>query len=317
MNPFVRLLANLVKGTTLSVLGGILIFSLSVFREACLTRDMFRNRPGLLELPVVTYRHPTTGREAVVISISHIAIPSYYDSLGVLIAQLSRHHVLCEGIRKSQSLRSTKSRTDEADIRRDIDTIFDSQEHLAELLGLESQDEGLPERPSWENIDLTEVQLSRTFTENGIRFAEGAREASSVLDEPWAVPIVRWGANAAFLNVAASRVSAWLLGISVGGEGSYRVIVGTRDLSLAAGIRSRLSDDLVIVWGLEHYPAIRRTLEQAGYRETDRRWFVAYRDRGYSLVASLTEAWSEFEIVSGSVVSAPKPQSGGRQSGIR
>jgi len=288
-----RLSIALAKGVILSVLGGILILSCLVMREKRDTREMFRNRTGRLELPVVTYRHPETGREAVVVPTIHFAEASYYGSVDSVIRRLPRHRVLCEGIRtREPATPGARPCGNGAEICREIDSLSDSQERLAELLGLMPQDEGLPEQSSWENIDLHQEQLVRTFTENGIRFAEGTHEAYSLLDEPWTAPIVRWSANAALLNAAAARVLARLLGASIDGSGSYRVIVGTRDIALSEGIRSRLSDDLAIVWGVEHYPAIRRTLVRAGYRETARQWIIAYRNREYSLPECLAEAWS-------------------------
>jgi len=222
---------------------------------------------------VWTLRHPQTGRTVSLVGTMHIGDRRYFDELTAVVAALAAGgaEVHVEGIAHRDGDQLTGWERDRlAEARRWNDP--ESSGAAVTALQLDSQ-RALQLPPAARNIDLSHAELLRRVGWPAYRrlFAPSPADRSPVGFPPLVRAAVRF-------QLRHQRGLEWARALNGRDRRVNRVVIDERNAVAFAGAVDTLErSDVVLVWGADHLPGLRRCFERAGYRLLGERWVTACR----------------------------------------
>jgi len=236
-----------------------------------------RVRRGVLQTPVIRYRHRHTGRTVTLVGTAHVGEASYYDRLHAMVTRLeAAGAVVCyEWIGPAAAEEWAVASAGER-AARDVSRAMGEAtfRRVCRSLGWAEQGEVFRFAPSWRNVDMTDLELVRLARPETLR---GLREA---FGDVWGSSLTQDRADA-FAGAAAGVVFRlvsldWfdlLRHITTWDDASRqfnRVEVEERNAHALANLPA--GADVVLLWGAGHLPGLAAGLKQAGHRRQGTTW---------------------------------------------
>ncbi len=221
-----------------------------------------RNHNGELQVATHEYINPHTHRTFVLVGVAHIAESHFWESLATFLDQRGFSHqfeIHYEMVKRGGTPTPLE---DQLYVR------------MAKLLGLQSQNEGLPVQEHWINTDTTADHLMKLAKEHGV--GDELRELLAKMDRPldldsvpdWGVRLVRW------LLRHPRVVERAPFGMS---KALKSVILDERSDYAMWQMLQRAEDgvNVITVWGAGHLPQMEMHLQLAGYQCFKTTWHTA------------------------------------------
>ena len=236
-----------------------------------------RVRRGVLQTPVIRYRHRRTGRTVTLVGTAHVGEASYYDRLHATVTRLeAAGAVVCyewigPAAEEEWAVASAGERA-----ARDVSRAMGEAtfRRVCRSLGWVEQGAVFRRAPSWRNVDMTDLELVRLARPETLR---GLREA---FGDVWGSSLTQDRADA-FAGAAAGVVFRlvsldWfdlLRHITTWDDASRQfnhVEVEERNAHALASLPA--GADVVLLWGAGHLPGLAAGLKQAGHRRQGTTW---------------------------------------------
>lgn len=221
---------------------------------------------------VWTLAHPATGRTVTLVGTMHIGDAGYFHRLSEVLERLAQEgtEVHVEGI-------SHGAHEDLSDWERDRLAEADSWGNAetsgsaVAMLGLDSQGRKLRLPDNTRNIDMTYIQLLRRVGWDSYRRLLAPQPEAQAL--PGTSRLVRIAIR---FQLRHSRALARLASLRPGNRGADRVVMGARNqIAFAGAIEALGRNDVALVWGTDHLPALAELFGGVGYRPQREEWFDA------------------------------------------
>ena len=236
-----------------------------------------RVRRGVLQTPVIRYRHRRTGRAVTLVGTVHVGEASYYKRLHSIVTRLeAAGAVVCyESIDPAAEEEWAAASAGERAARGDSQAIGEATfRRVSRSLGWVEQRAVFRGAPSWRNVDMIDLELVRHAgpeTLGGLREAFGNVWGSSL-------PQDRADAFAGAMAGVVFRLASldWfdLLRHFATWDDDSRQFnhVGVEERNAQALASLPSGGDVVLLWGAGHLPGLAAGLKQAGYRREGAIW---------------------------------------------
>ena len=227
-----------------------------------------RVRRGVLQTPVIRYRHRRTGRTVTLVGTAHVGEASYYERLQAIVARLeAAGAVVCyEWIGSAAEEEWAAASAGERAARDASQSMGQGTfKQVGRSLGWVEQGAVFRWAPSWRNVDITDLELVRLASPEGMRAMGGA------LGDVWGSSLTQDQADAvtgAAAGVVFRLVSLdWfdlLRRITTWDDASRRFSrVDIEERNAHALARMPSGADVVLLWGAGHLPGLAAGLKQA------------------------------------------------------
>jgi hypothetical protein len=281
--------ASLIIAAALVLLPFWLVFAAVVRRIP--TRFM-RHKNGVLQTPVVFYKHPMTGRQIVFVAVIHIGEADYYVNLQELIDGLTNHAVLYEAVKKLTPVQRKSLTPEERRVLSEFDAARKFIETVKTLLGVTHQKEGLTYHYHWTNTDIAMLDLLRLFVDRKLHIVADSKSLRLPQKNS---AFYRWAIDMLFRNLLAvvivTRIRSHFSSIR---RELRRVILDLRNEIAFDAIREHLKEENVVtIWGAEHHAGMEKAIHADGFLEVHRTWFDAYRPRRHSFLKAVAAYGSD------------------------
>lgn len=244
-----------------------------------------RQRNRVLETPIVSYRHQTSGRHVIMIGTVHVGDAQYYRILQSVIDRLTNFAILFEAVHPITEEELIALNEQERLAYQWAQEAFKFMRDAAELLSAQHQRTGLRYEPTWIQTDTTLREIVKKLAT--IKFVARARtfRSDDLFHNEETRPLVQWLLNFILGNLPAlSALTSPHRLLSRSRREFHRIIVTERDLIAATSITQHVEQgDVVSIWGAGHLPGIGRHLRARGFVEIDRIWVPAYTMRDIGL----------------------------------
>ena len=246
-----------------------------------MTLEYVRVVRGAVQTSVRRFEHPDTGRTVTVIGTYHLGTAPYYEGLREVIDKLEANGAVVH----HEGTRPTNTATDEEqDILELLDIANTQKAELVTAAGWPGQIEGLGYPDSWQNVDLTTLDIVRRLGLPAARqMADRLMRMQAMLGTGrtgvnrvrlMIAVLFRWTSNEKRVIKAASR------------NATDEVIVKARDQVALAGVAGT-DRDVVLIWGLAHLPGLHTGLLDLGFERTGLpQWHTVVKRRP-SIIAAL------------------------------
>jgi hypothetical protein len=235
-----------------------------------------RVRRRALQTPVIRLRSPD-GRTATLIGTMHIGAPSYFQAIRDLACQLEaagasvRYELVDTAPEEEWAAAPAEDQAARAAYNKLADRLIAESggqlraalppivRGVLGYLGWEHQGEQ-PDCPdSWHNTDISTCEYVRLLREAGIPpDSPGGPAVPPAIGGPCGVIFFR------MLAADRYRVLLTLLRLSPAQRASHRVHITVRNCRALHALPP--AGDVVMIWGAQHLPGLRRGLAAAGFR---------------------------------------------------
>ncbi len=230
-----------------------------------------------LYMPVVTLHHSWTNNNVVLFGMMHIGKPEYYDEVQRCVDVLERsgYSVLYEMIKKSSEEELSTLTKKEQKVLKSLRAQMETVNKVRQMLRLASQKEAMVIGPTWQNTDITMVELVRKLAQNTTIEKESHEFEES--NEPMYRYIfglsILW-IDSAFMHLLKKESRDVL---------RDEIILGGRNEVAVTEIVRNSSKNVVALWGAAHLSGIVKTLvDEYEYEVVERKWIPAFT-RNYFL----------------------------------
>jgi hypothetical protein len=268
-----------------------------------------RVRRRVAQTPVARYQNRRTGRTVTIIANVHLGTSEYFARLDQIAAGLeARGAVVCyEGIRPAAEEDWAHASDRERAVRGMPEAEADRRRReLCRSLGWVEQNAGLRYRPSWRNVDVTDLDFVRQAE------ADNVSTVFAGSDDLYAglTPEQRRLVMASMVSVLLRLESLdyWNLIVrwttrKVSGD-AYQAVFRAAVLDRNRDALARLPSDAdaVLLWGGGHLSGLAKGLRKAGYRHRGTTWVP---------IGELPALWPSFRIAL-SWLRSPGPDDGGQ-----
>lgn len=254
-----------------------------------------RMRKGALELPVVYYEHPASGRKVALICVIHIAEPQYYAAIQQLLDELGNHAILFEGTGKLTDEQKVSLTSREQVAAAEMAMLFELVKFLRGTTELQGQLDALKYSPSWIRTDTTQVEIVKKMAREDLHFF---RKKMPVLPQSEAgKKVIRWFVNRVLQKMPAHAVLFYAFALLSRKKRALRRIILTERNEIAfCGIQKHLEEgNVATIWGAAHMMGIQKHLKGAGFRIVKKVWYPAYHSRPYELIPAYQEFVAEMK----------------------
>ncbi len=258
-------------------------------------REILLRRSALCT-PVITLALPGTGRSVTLIGTMHVGQPAYYQAIHDRAAALEAAGALVqyEALYDAPDSEWEKAAPDERAARdalnRGLDYLYSFAGPLFDHLGWAGQRDELRYEPSWEHVDISDLDLIRAAGPAAVlarmnRVSELAA-AFDALDPHLEAAAVSLAFR--FWRFLPGRYRRPEPGTEHHDQAFEQAVVHRRNQHALAALPP--GRDAVLIWGSGHLPGMTSALEQAGFRRRAQEWLPAGRLPG--LVKSTATAWA-------------------------
>lgn len=246
--------------------------------------------------PVITLALPGTGQSVTLIGTMHVGQPAYYQAIHDRAAALEAAGAVVqyESVYDAADSEWEKATPDERAARdainRGLDCLYGFAGPIVDHLGWAGQREELRCEPSWENVDISDLDLIRAAGPaavlarmNRVSELTGAFDALPPRLEAAAVSLAL-----RFWRFVPGRYKRPEPGTEQHEQAFEQAVVHRRNQHALAALPP--GRDAVLIWGAGHLPGMTSILEQAGFQREAQEWLPAGRLPG--LVKSTAIAWA-------------------------
>ena len=242
--------------------------------------QILRKQNDTLEAPVIFYKHPETGRQIVFVAIIHIGEAEYYKAIQKLIDFHDDHVVLYEMIGRISRNQQRKFTAVEREEYKKVKRTTQLLKKIVLLLNLTHQKNGLVYRDHWINTDINGYDLVRALCKNK-SFSRITNKNKGTKKKDY--DVLKWTLNHLICNGPYFLVIArFFKFFSVKKKSSDCVILDSRNqIAVDAMFKHLQTKNVLVIWGAEHLIGIGKSIRKAGFQESGRLWFTAYKNRHY------------------------------------
>ncbi|MEI8223956.1 MAG: TraB/GumN family protein [bacterium] len=229
--------------------------------------------------PVVHLVHPKTKRRIILMGMMHVGDPEYFQELQHVLNTLKEYRVLYEGIGTINAEQKLLFSEKEQEIFNAMEKSMSDRNIMSAFLRLQGQRDGLNYEASWIRTDMSQFDLIRAMAAKGLGWTKAPKFPG--VNEKIESLIVTWLLNALLIRMQVLFLFLKLFHFGKEEKAALQDIIITERNKIAVdGILEHVQHDHVVsIWGAAHLPGMISLLNKQGYREQERTWFKAYRDR--------------------------------------
>lgn len=242
-----------------------------------------RRQHGALCTPIITLKHPVSGKLVTLIGTLHLAEARYFQALRDIVATGEKlgMPVLFEQVRPYPPGFLAPPLAEDAQAKteqmRELAKVMRLMTASVKPFGLTYQLEadGLPPQDHWRNTDMSTEELANRLAEENADLPTLSDEQKAMLEQSEPLILMH------FYDMGMRHMPFihYLSHLSPVRDAFKEVIVEERNDIAVASILQALSGEknhVLAIWGAGHAPGICRDLATAGYRVVDRQWVPAY-----------------------------------------
>jgi hypothetical protein len=292
----------LLVGALALVIAAVATLVVGVFLACCIVviwafefigLDNTRRRWGRLEFPAVTLEHEQTHKRVHLIGVMHIAQSDYWARIEQQV-QSKNAVVLYESVSKPTSAEMAQFTPPEYACYEHMRLMQKTMGgEIAATLGLQFQREGLSYPSHWIRTDMSGVEFITRLAKIQEQFPDKIKSLDALKEEQR--PFVRWAVRLALIHLPLIT----LLGRYLRERDEYtratnELILDQRNVIGVQGIlKHGGSADVVAIWGAAHLHGMLPLLEDAGYRQVEKKWFCAWKAEPYSFLQMVRDSKPE------------------------
>lgn len=268
-----------------------MIFSFIINR---IGTKILRKRTSGVQTPVIFYRHPKTGRRIVFICVLHIGESEYYKHLQALINDHPDHKVLYEGVGSFEKIDEATLNDAEKQVRNNFVELRELLRWATKTFSLTHQHEGLEYPSSWIRTDMCAKEIVQLTVANEADFISINLNTEEIIEDDVERSFVTWVLCKAFNQIVTlSLIGKFTSKLSKKSRASKRIILDMRNQIAMTGVNEHsIDDDVLTIWGAEHFHGMSKMIHKAGFREVRKIWFTAYGKLQYSFLQLFKDCWA-------------------------
>jgi hypothetical protein len=231
-----------------------------------------------LQTPVQVWRHPDTGRRITLVATVHGGEPRYFDDLNAVVDLLEQDgaavHVEGSPHRIDADLEAADLTDPERDALLALRRSRDLSVERMSVMGWVGQRQAMPIQPSWRVVDLNPLEIIR------LRGAEVTRHEAELAchrltwpeDSRIGPARYRLRTVLALRTAAADNPEIQRKAL----QAADPIVLGHRTTHALAAAQA-VTEDVVLVWGARHCPAMSTDLAADGFIRTEVQWYTVGR----------------------------------------
>jgi uncharacterized protein YbaP (TraB family) len=229
--------------------------------------------------PVVYLVHQKTKKKIILMGMMHVGDPEYFQELQHVLNTLKGYQVLYEGIGTVTAEQKLLFSEKEQEIFDAMEKSMSDRNIMSAFLRLQGQRDGLNYEASWIRTDMSQFDLIRSMAARGLKWTKAPKFPSR--NKKIESLVVTWLLNALLVRMQVLFLFVKLLHLGKEDKAALQdIIINERNKVAVDGILEHVQHNHVVsIWGAAHLPGMISLLNKQGYREQERTWFKAYRER--------------------------------------